>query len=109
MDKKELVNLKSTFNLPKHMMEHLYMYGNQSGNVTFEIDSKILNDVIDWFGNNIDFRDLKNGKIEARTNVILDSMKFWDLQYAEYVKVTSPKSLVDSIKKTLKESVQKYK
>lgn len=109
MDKKELVSLKNTFNLPKHMMEHLYMYGNESGNVTFEFDSIILNDVIDWFGNNIDFRDLKNGKIEARTNVILDSMKFWALQYAEHVKVTSPKSLVDSIKKTLKECVQKYK
>lgn len=107
-DKKELVNLKSTFNLPKHMMEHLYMYGNESGSVVFEFDSKILNDVIDWFGNNIVFKDLKNGMIEARTDVILDSMKFWALQYAEYVKVISPKSLVDSIKKTLKESVKKY-
>lgn len=108
-DKKELTNLKNTFNLPKHMMEHLYMYGNESGNVTFEFDAKILNDVIDWFGNNISFRDLKNGKIEASTNVIYDSMKFWALQYAEYVRVVSPKSLVDSIKKTLKESAQKYK
>lgn len=108
-DKSELEHLKSTFNLPKHMMEHLYMYGNDSGNVIFEFDSKILNDVIDWFGNNIDFRDLKNGKIEARTNVILDSMKFWALQYAENVTVTSPKSLVDSIKNTLKESLKRYK
>lgn len=108
-DKKEVEHLRSTFNLPKHMMEHLYMYGNESGNVTFEFDAKILNDVIDWFGNNIDFRDLKNGKIEARTNVILDSMKFWALQYAEHVKVISPKSLVDDIKKVLKESLNKYK
>lgn len=108
-DKSELEHLKSIFNLPKHMMEHLYMYGNEIGNVTFEFDSKILNDVIDWFGNNIDFRDLKNGKIEARTNVILDSMKFWALQYAESVTVTSPKSLVDSIKSTLKESLKRYK
>ena len=108
-DKKEVEHLRSTFNLPKHMMEHLYMYGSESGNVVFEFDSKILNDVIDWFGNNIDFRDLKNGKVEAKTNVILDSMKFWALQYAEYVKVTSPKSLVDSIKKVLNESIKKYK
>ena len=107
-EKSELEYMKSTFNLPKHMMEHLYMFGNQSANVVFEFDSKILNDVIDWFGNNIDFRDLKNGKIEARTNVIFDSMKFWALQYAEYVKVTSPKSLVDSIKNILKESIEKY-
>lgn len=107
-DKKEVEHLRSTFNLPKHMMEHIYMYGNESGNVTFEFDSKILNDVIDWFGNNIDFRDLKNGMIEARTNVILDSMKFWALQYASYVKVLSPKSLVDDIKKTLKESIKRY-
>jgi predicted DNA-binding transcriptional regulator YafY len=108
-DKKEVEHLRSTFNLPKHMMEHLYMYGNESGNVAFEFDAKILNDVIDWFGNNIDFRDLKNGKIEAKTNVILDSMKFWALQYAEYVRVISPKSLVDDIKKVLKDSVKKYK
>ena len=108
-NKSEIDHLKSSFNLPKHMMEHLYMYGNDSSNVTFEFDSKILNDVIDWFGSNIDFRDLKNGKIEARTNVILDSMKFWALQYAQYVKVISPKSLVDEIKKTLKESLKQYK
>ena len=108
-DKKEVEHLRSTFNLPKHMMEHLYMYGNESGNVTFEFDAKILNDVIDWFGNNINFRDLKNGKIEASTNVILESMKFWALQYAECVKVLSPKSLVDDIKKVLKDSLNKYK
>ena len=108
-DKSELEYFKSIFNLPKHMMEHLYMYGNESGNVTFEFDSKILNDVIDWFGNTIDFRDLKNGRVEATTNVILDSMKFWALQYAEYVKVTSPKSLVEDIKSTLKESLKQYK
>ena len=107
-DKKELVHLKSTFSLPKHMMEHLYMYGNESGNVTFEFDAKILNDVIDWFGNNIDFRDLKNGKIEARTNVILDSMKFWALQYAEYVRAISPKPLVEDIKTILQNSIKKY-
>lgn len=108
-DKDEIEHLRRTFNLPKHMMEHLYMYGNDSGNVTFEFNSKILNDVIDWFGSNIDIRDLKNGKIEARTNVILDSMKFWALQYAMYVKVSSPKSLVDDIKSILKESLKQYK
>lgn len=107
-DKKEVEHLRSAFNLPKHMMEHLYMYGNESGNVTFEFDEKILNDVIDWFGNNIEFRDLKNGKIEAKTNVILDSMKFWALQYAECVRVTSPKSLVEGIKKVLNDSIDKY-
>ena len=78
-EKSELEHLKSTFNLPKHMMEHLYMYGSECGNVTFEFNPKVLNDVIDWFGNNIDFKELKNGRIEARTNVILDSMKFWAL------------------------------
>ena len=108
-NKSEVEHLKSTFNLPKHMMEHIYMYGNESGNVTFEFDKEVLNDVIDWFGNNIDLRDLKNGKIEARTNVILASMKFWALQYVEHVKVTAPKSLVDDIKKVLKESLKQYK
>lgn len=107
-DKKELVHLKNTFNLPKHMMEHLYMYGNESVNVRFEFNKIILNDVIDWFGNNIDFKDLKNGKIEARTIVIKDAMKFWALQYAEHVIVTHPKSLVDEIKTVLKTSIKNY-
>lgn len=108
-DKKELVHLKNTFSLPRHMMEHLYMYGNESINVRFEFNESILNDVIDWFGNNIDFRDLKNGKIEARTIVIKDAMKFWALQYAEHVTVLSPKTLVDEIKNVLQISLKKYK
>lgn len=48
-------------------------------------------------------------KILAKTKVILDAMKFWALQYSDYVTVLSPKKLVDDIKGTLKTSIENYK
>ena len=96
-------------NLPKHMCEHLYMMGGESGLVSFDFNEKILNDVVDWFGSDIIFIKKDNGVINAQVTVNFDSMKFWALQYGENVKVLSPKSLVNNIKKVVDDMRKKYK
>ena len=107
--KKELKDLQDKFDLPKHMVEHIYMVGNESDYVSFKFDKYIINDVLDWFGKDIIFVEEKDGKILAKTKVIIDAMKFWALQYSDYVTVISPKKLVDDIKGTLKNSIKNYK
>ena len=49
------------FNIPKHMIEHIYMMSGDSEVVTFEFDKKTLINVIDWFGNDI---VINKGKME---------------------------------------------
>ena len=49
--------LEHGFDLPKHMAEHLYMFGGESGVVTFRAQKYILNDIMDWFGGDVVFFD----------------------------------------------------
>lgn len=107
--KKSIKGLQNGLNLPKHMMEHIYMIGNESDYVEFKFDKTIINDVVDWFGKEITMKEDKDGNIIAKTHVMLIAMKYWALQYADYVIVLSPKKLVDDIKKTLKNTIKNYK
>ena len=97
------------FNIPKHMIEHIYMMSGDSEVVTFEFDKKTLINVIDWFGNDI---VINKGKVEdtfvATAKVNINAMRFWAMQYGENVIVKSPKSLVNRIKEQLKNMSKRY-
>ena len=97
------------FNIPKHMIEHIYMMSGDSEVVTFEFDKKTLINVIDWFGNDI---VINKGKVEdtfvATAKVNINAMRFWAMQYGENVTVKSPKSLVNRIKEQLKNMNKRY-
>lgn len=97
------------FNIPKHMIEHIYMMSGDSEVVTFEFDKKTLINVIDWFGNDI---VINKGKVEdtfvAAAKVNINAMRFWAMQYGENVTVKSPKSLVNRIKEQLKNMNKRY-
>ena len=88
--------------LNKHMREHIYMMGGESGNVSFDFNKSILTDVIDWFGTKIMLKENKDGTINAQGTINFKAMKFWALQYGDNVKVLLPKSVVDDIKSTIK-------
>ena len=97
------------FNIPKHMIEHIYMMSGDSEVVTFEFDKKTLINVIDWFGNDI---VINKGKVKdtfvATAKVNINAMRFWAMQYGENVTVKSPKSLVNRIKEQLKNMNKRY-
>lgn len=98
------------FNIPKHMIEHIYMMSGNSMNVIFEFNRNILKDVIDWFGSDIILKKSKDENIlvaEAKVNE--NAIRFWALQYGENVTVKSPKSLVNKIKEQLKNMNKRYK
>ena len=106
----EAIDQKATKpDLPKHMLEHLYMMSGDSGLVSFDFKREILNDVIDWFGTDIILKEKKDGMINAQVTVNYESMKFWAMQYGENVTVLSPKSLVDKIKNSIKAISKNYK
>ena len=99
------------YDIPRHVVEHIYMFHGESDIVKFKFDKYILNDVVDWFDEDIILNPCKDKKdwIEAQVRVNLNSMRFWAMQYGNYVIVESPKSLVGDIKKTLKEMNSRYK
>lgn len=101
--------LEAGLNLPRHVMEHIYMNIGESGNVSFEFDAGLINDVVDWFGQDVEIKKKNDATYIASAKVNLKAMRFWALQYSEYVKVLTPKSLVDDIKKQLNDVIKKYK
>ena len=87
-------------NLPKHMAEHIYMFSGKSIHVKFWTDTFMMDCLVDWFGR--DFRILQNqdDAILVEVNVNEHAIKYWIMQFGEYVEVVTPVTLREEIFKT---------
>ena len=86
------------YSLPKHMEEHIYMFSGSSVQVKMRVRSSVNRDaLIDWFGKG--FRIVKEDADGLIVSVACNelAMKYWALQYGEYVEVLEPKSLREAI------------
>ncbi len=84
------------------------MFSGESVPVTFRMKTYILNDVIDWFGTDVDFSDASGDEVTARVKVNLKAMRLWAVQYGAHVKVQSPQDLIEDIEADLKKALQNY-
>lgn len=106
---REVEGQQDGFNLPKHMAEHIYMFGGESTSVQLRFDKRLLSDFIDWFGTeHIHFSDQTADEITARVSVNQMAMQKWALQYATNVRVLSPEDLVDKIRKDIHKALENY-
>ena len=103
---KQVKGLENGFNLPKHMAEHIYMFGGESTPVTFVAKKYIINDIIDWFGKDVEFSNETEYDVTVRVNVNLEAMRRWAMQYALHVKLLEPKSLSDEIRNDLSQAFE---
>ena len=103
----EVVGLKD-WTLPKHMAEHLYMFGGESVRVSFRMKMKIIDDVIDWFGSDIVFTDETEDGVTAHVTVNWHAMRHWALQYCRHVTVLTPPDLAQEVKKDLRNALNNY-
>ncbi len=106
---REVQGLKNGLNLPKHMAEHIYMFSGKSEKVTMRTTPNMVGDIIDWFGGDVRFSDETDDLIQVHVTANLHAMRFWALQYAPYVTILSPQSLVDDVKQDLKDAMEKYR
>lgn len=105
---KDLKEGIKNFSISKYINDHIYMFGGDSIDATFELDNErgILI-VKDWFGENSKI-SYKNEKILAHVRCNETALYYWTLQYADVVKVISPITFVDKIKEGLKEALKRY-
>lgn len=103
----EVVGLKG-WTLPKHMAEHLYMFGGESVRVSFRMKMKIIDDVIDWFGSDIVFTDETEDEVTAHVTVNWHAMRHWALQYCRHVRILSPSDLTEHVQQDLAEALKRY-
>lgn len=105
--KKLVKGLENGLNLPKHMAEHIYMFGGGSIRVMFRTKKYLLSELFDWFGKDIVFSDETEDEVTCSVFVNEQAMRKWALQYALHVKVISPQGLVDGIKEDLEKDNMK--
>ena len=76
--------------------------------MTFKAKKYLLNDLMDWFGNDIAFPDETETDVTASVRVNLNTMRMWALQYALHVKVLEPKELAEQIRADLASALNSY-
>ena len=105
---KDIPELKNGLNLPKHMAEHIYMFSVKSIPVTLRTTPEMMNELTDWFGNDIRITKKDEHELIVIVNCNETAMHFWALQYGLYVEVLKPVLLRDIIKKDINKIARKY-
>ena len=75
----------------------VYAYTGQIDTVELLVDPKKLSDVIDKFGTNIIIGENEDGRLKITVKASLMGMKYWALQYLEYVEIVKPCELRNEI------------
>ena len=87
-----------------------YMYSDTPERIDFIADVNIVDQIVDWFGN--DIRISKNSGDENTVTVSVvaspSAMEHWAMQYINYVEIIAPDMLRTRIKETLAKGVAKY-
>lgn len=108
--KKEISDFSQGYSLPRHMAEHLYMFGGPSVRVKMLAPENMMSELVDWFGKDFIVRkSQEDGQIEVVVKVNENSMFFWALQYGPYVEVLEPSSLRARIKDAVSDMERKYR
>lgn len=76
--------------------------------ITANNAEKMIDNVIDWFGRDVKITQLDDGNYQFSLMASPKAMRFWVLQFGKYVKVLSPKTLVDQIKDDIVEMKKLY-
>nr|MCR4897274.1 WYL domain-containing protein [Lachnospiraceae bacterium] len=91
------------------MAEHMYMFSGESIPVKLETTEDMMQELVDWFGNDFRVEKISDGRIRARIICNAKAMRFWALQYGPYVEVLEPKALRNQVAADVKEMAKKYK
>lgn len=106
--KREVKGAEYGFDLAKHMKEHIYMFAGKSIRTKFIAKKYIIDDIMDYFGEDVIFSDETEDKVTVTATVNERDMRFWALLYALQIKVIEPQSLVDEIRNDLLKAVERY-
>ena len=106
--KSKVKDFANGYSLPKHMAEHIYMFGGESVRVKFLIDEDMINALVDWFGKDFRICSVKDGKVTVSVNCNENAMFYWALQYGPYVEVLEPPSLRGRLMEEISTMNNKY-
>nr|MBP3259254.1 WYL domain-containing protein [Bacilli bacterium] len=83
------------------------MYGSKGNDIEVVCDNKLLDNVIEVFGRNIDIRKYDNNHFKLKMNKDIDGFKYYVLRNIEYIDIVKPKELKDNINKILNDYLRR--
>ena len=84
-----------------------YMYADTPERITFYTNESVVDQIIDWFGKNVEFRH-ENDKLVATLRSSPRAMLFWAVQYADCVEIISPVNLREQVVEYLNKGLTNY-
>ena len=103
----ELDEREPNFDPKEAVKNTVYAYTGEIGTVEMLVDPKKLNDIIDKFGTNITIGENDDGRLKITVKASLMRMKYWALQYMEFVEIVKPEKLRYEIINSLKSNSYK--
>lgn len=86
-----------------------YMYTDRPEQIDFIADVGIIDQIIDWFGNDIRIKKVEEeSKVGVGVKASPNAMVHWAMQYINCVEIVSPESLRARVKKALENGLKKY-
>lgn len=87
-----------------------YMFSDEPERIDFIADVGIVDQIIDWFGNDIRIAQNSENENQVKVSVVasLKAMEHWAMQYINYVEVISPPVIRDRIRDGLQHGISKY-
>lgn len=107
---KPLENLDDTqdFDIGKYVNEHIYMFSGETITATIKLaNAKTINDVVDWYGNNISIKEREDG-IYVTFNVNEQAFLYWALQYGLNIEIIKPVATKKKYLEMIHEIMNKY-
>lgn len=84
-----------------------YMFTDKPECVEFLADSAIIDQIVDWFGDNARVQTCGD-KLKVYVKASPMAMEYWAMQYLNFVEILSPKTLRERIAENLKSAKKKY-
>jgi len=127
----QVEGLRNGLDLPKHMAEHVYMFAGESVRVKFLAPQWMMNDLIDWFGMDVqvtvpdlskttrenetetqDTGKCENSEKDKMLTVTVkmnrQAMFYWAMQYGCHIEVLEPADLRQNLKETAVKMAERY-
>lgn len=88
-----------------------YMFADDLENIVFVADINIVDQIIDWFGNEALIKQSTDddGKVIVSVKASPNAMEHWAMQYLGSVEITAPESLRERMRMSLESGLKKYK
>ena len=89
-----------------------YMFSDMPERIDMIVSNQpyIINQLVEWFGSDIPIEPVKGRDDIVRVNFRASpkAMKYWALQYVDYVEIITPTKLRDDIRETLDYALERY-